>query len=65
MRAQAKKLCDEEASRPAQAYDLGGIDTWFFELDIHSLCARAYLSGVYAVVKGQAPCTLRMSRGKG
>lgn len=54
MRAQAKKLYDEEASRPAQAYDLGGVSTWFFEVDILSRCARAYLSGVYAVVKGQA-----------
>jgi hypothetical protein len=25
-----------------------------FLVDIHSRCARAYLSGVYAVVKGQA-----------
>ena len=54
MRAQAKKLYDEEASRPAQAYDLGGVSTWFFEVDSHSLCARAYLSVLYAVVKGQA-----------
>jgi hypothetical protein len=45
---------DEEAFRPAQAYDLGGVSTWFFGVDIHSPCARAYLSGVYAVVKGQA-----------
>jgi hypothetical protein len=46
---------DEEAFRPAQAYDLGGISTWFFEVDIHSLCARAYLSVLYAVVKGHMP----------
>ena len=52
MRAQAKKLYDEEASRPAQAYDLGGVSTWFFEVDIHSRYARAYLSVLYAVVKG-------------
>jgi hypothetical protein len=45
---------DEEAFRPAQAYDLGGVSTWFFEVDIHSRCARAYLSILYAVVKGQA-----------
>ena len=43
---------DEEAFRPAQAYDLGGVSTWFFEVDSHSLCARAYLSVLYAVVKG-------------
>ena len=57
---------DEEAFRPAQAYDLGGVSTWFFEVDIHSLCARAYLSVLYAVVKGQAPGhvkTREVSRG--
>jgi hypothetical protein len=41
---------DEEASRPAQAYDLGGVSKWFFGVHIHSLYPRAYLSGVYAVV---------------
>jgi hypothetical protein len=45
---------DEEAFRPAQAYDLGGVRTWFFEVDIHSLYTGAYLSVLYAVVKGQA-----------
>ena len=45
---------DEEAFRPAQAYDLGGVSTWFFEVDIHSLYTGAYLSVLYAVVKGQA-----------
>jgi hypothetical protein len=45
---------DEEAFRPAQAYDLGGVSTWFFEVDIHSLYTRAYLSVLYAVVKGQS-----------
>jgi hypothetical protein len=43
---------DEEAARPAQAYDLGGVSKWFFGVHIHSLYPRAYLSGVYAVVKG-------------
>jgi hypothetical protein len=43
---------DEEAFRPAQAYDLGGVRTWFFEVDIHSLYTGAYLSVLYAVVKG-------------
>jgi hypothetical protein len=51
MRAQAKKLYDEEASRPAQAYDLGGVSKWFFGVHIHSLYPRAYLSVLYAVVK--------------
>jgi hypothetical protein len=33
---------------------LGGVSTWFFEVDIHSLCARAYLSVLYAVVRSYA-----------
>ena len=42
-----KKFFDE-----LQAYDLGGVSKWFFEVDSLSLCARASLSVLYAVVKG-------------